>query len=57
MPEIRQVSSQQVDEKCPVCKNGWMRPNGIIPSPGQYEHACNSCGYKQIYAVRYPYII
>jgi transposase-like protein len=57
MPEVRKVQTDQVDERCPVCKNGWMRPTGIIPSSGQYEHQCTSCQYKQIYSVRYPYIV
>ena len=30
MPEVRKVETQQVDERCPVCKNGWMRPTGIV---------------------------
>lgn len=57
MPEPRQVTSTQVDERCPVCGNGWMRPTGVVPSPRQYEHKCTSCDYKQIYSVRYPYIV
>ena len=57
MPETRNVQTTQVDERCPVCQNGWMRPNGIVPSPGQYEHVCSACGYKQIYSVRYPYSV
>lgn len=57
MPEVRKVNVEQVDERCPVCKNAFMRPTGIIPSPGQYEHQCTSCKYKQIYSVRYPYTL
>ena len=59
MPEVRNVEVQQIDEKCPVCKNGWMRPTGIVVTgqPTQYEHKCTSCGYKQSYGVRYPYSI
>jgi len=59
MPEIRNVNVQQADEKCPVCGNGYMRPTGItlLSDPPQFPHQCNSCGYKQTYSVRYPYII
>ena len=57
MPEVRQVQTKQVDEKCPTCGNGWMRPNGIVAGGNQYEHSCTSCGYKQYYSVRFPYIV
>lgn len=59
MPEVRQVSTQQVDEKCPVCQQGWMRPTGIVTqtTPAQFEHKCTQCGYKQTYSVRYPYFV
>ena len=57
MPEVRQVQTQNVDQRCPVCGNGWMRPNGIVPSSGQYEHKCTACDYKQTYAVRYPHSV
>ena len=57
MPESRQVQTTQIDERCPVCGQGWMRPNGIVPSPGQYEHKCTSCPYTQVYTVRYPYMV
>jgi ribosomal protein S27AE len=57
MAEVRKVETQQVDQKCPVCGNGWMRPNGIVPSPGQYEHSCGACSYTQIYSMRYPYTV
>lgn len=30
MSEIRNVQSQSVDEKCPECRQGWMRPNGVV---------------------------
>ena len=57
MPEVRTTQVQQVDEPCPVCGGGYMRPTGVVPSPGQYEHKCTHCDYKQIYSVRYPYTI
>lgn len=56
MPEVRKIQTQQVDQKCPVCGNGWMRPNGI-QAGNQYEHSCGACGYKQSYPMRYPYIV
>ena len=55
MPEVRKVESQQVDERCPVCGQGWMRPTGIVSGQNQYEHKCTQCTYKQTYSVRYPY--
>jgi hypothetical protein len=57
--EIRDAQVKQADEKCPVCGNGWMRPTGIVltTNPPQYPHKCNSCGYEQVYPIRYPYVI
>lgn len=57
MPELRQVSAQQMDQQCPACGQGWMRPNGIInqTNPPSYEHSCTSCGHKQTYGMRYPH--
>jgi predicted RNA-binding Zn-ribbon protein involved in translation (DUF1610 family) len=52
--EVRKGEQIQVDQKCPVCGNGYMRPNGI-QAGNQYEHSCNSCGFKQSFPVRYPY--
>lgn len=57
MSEVRRVESQQVDERCPVCGQGWMRPTGIVMANNQFEHSCNHCSYKQTYSLRYPYII
>jgi hypothetical protein len=59
MAELRKVESQQMDEKCPMCNKGWMRPTGIVVTgePPQFEHACNNCGWKNTYPVRYPYHI
>ena len=56
MPEVRKIETQQVDQKCPVCGNGWMRPNGI-QSGNQYGHKCTACPYEATYSVRYPYIV
>jgi len=57
MPEVRKVTTDQVDERCPVCKEGWMRPNGIVfqTASSKYEHQCTNCNYKQSYSVRYPH--
>ena len=59
MPEVRQIQTSQVDEKCPVCQQGYMRPTGIIltSQPPLFEHKCTNCNYKQNYTVRYPYIV
>ena len=59
MSELRKVQSNQMDEKCPVCNKGWMRPTGIIITgePTQFEHKCTECKFKNNYPVRYPYII
>lgn len=59
MPELRQVQAQQMDQKCPACGNGWMRPNGIVnqTNPPSYEHTCTNCGNKQTYGVRYPHTL
>ena len=59
MPEVRNVQTSQVDEKCPACNQGWMRPNGIVQdtNPPQFQHACNACGNISNYSVRYPYTV
>jgi len=57
--EIRKVETSQVDERCPVCGKGWMRPTGIVidSRPPQFPHRCTSCTYEQTYPVRYPYVV
>jgi len=59
MAEIRNIQSQQADQRCPACGNGWMRPNGVVETtnPPQYGHACNVCGYQQTYGMRFPYTV
>jgi transposase-like protein len=59
MPEVRKVEAQQVDEKCPVCGQGYMRPTGIVltSQPALFEHKCTKCNYKANYTVRYPYFV
>jgi transposase-like protein len=59
MPEIREVKTQVVDQKCPVCGQGYMRPNGVVnqTNPPSYEHSCTSCGHTATYGMRYPYNI
>jgi len=57
MPEVRKVESQVVDQKCPSCNNGWMRPTGLVnqTTPPSYQHACTICGHKATYGMRFPY--
>jgi predicted RNA-binding Zn-ribbon protein involved in translation (DUF1610 family) len=59
MSEVRQVQTNQVDQKCPACGNGWMRPNGVVQTtnPPQYDHACTNCGHTQTYGMRFPYTV
>jgi transposase-like protein len=57
--ELRNVSVQQMDMKCPRCNQGYMRPNGLIV-PGhspEFTHVCTQCAYTQNYPVRYPHVI
>jgi len=56
MSEVRRVETSQVDEKCPICGKGWMRPNGLV-SGNQYQHKCTACDYTSYYPIRYPYIV
>jgi len=59
MPEVRETKVQQVDQKCPTCNKGWMRPTGIVipGDPTQFEHSCTSCGAKNMYTERYPFVL
>jgi len=59
MSEVRQVQTQQVDQRCPACGNGWMRPNGVVKTtnPPAFEHSCTSCGHQQTYGMRFPYSV
>lgn len=59
MEEIRNVTTQQADMKCPSCDNGYMRPNGIVKptTPPWFTHKCTQCDHTQDYGVRYPHII
>jgi transposase-like protein len=54
--EIIERKVKQVDQKCPVCGQGYMRPTGIVAG-GSHEHKCTQCDYKENYPVRYPYNI
>ena len=56
MEEVRKVESTQVDQKCPICGQGYMRPTGVSVA-SSHEHKCTSCDYKQSYPIRYPYIV
>jgi len=59
MSEIREVKTKQVDERCPVCKQGFMRPTGVVltTSPPLFTHKCTNCEYTSNYQIRYPYIL
>ena len=59
MEKLRNVKMQQIDKECDKCKNGYMRPNGLVkPSiPPHFGHSCTSCGHEQYYGVRYPVTI
>lgn len=59
MSEIRNVQSQQLDQKCPNCGQDWMRPTGEVSmtNPPTFKHKCGNCGHTQDYNVRYPHII
>ena len=59
MPEVRKVKVQQMDEKCPICQQGWMRPSGIVITgdPPLFQHKRTACGFHNSYNVRYPYTI
>jgi len=59
MPEVRETKVKQVDQKCPVCQKGWMRPTGIVITgePAQFEHQCTVCGWKNMYTERYSYVL
>jgi hypothetical protein len=59
MAEIREVKSKQLDQRCPLCQNGWMRPTGLMVTgtPPMHQHKCTLCSHEQSYPVRYPYIV
>lgn len=56
MEEVRKIESTAVDQRCPVCGQGYMRPTGVVAS-GSHEHQCTNCDYRQNYPVRYPYVV
>lgn len=55
---VAEVKTVLVKKQCPHCKTGEMIPTNIILDtyPGQYEHECNCCGYREYYFDRFPYI-
>jgi len=59
MSEVRKIETKSIDQRCPVCRIGWMRPTGIVnqTNPPSYEHSCISCGHKETYGLRYPYTV
>lgn len=61
MEEVKDVKTFQIDFKCPLCKEGYLRPTGIVLAsyPAQYPHICNresGCGYTQTFNKTYPHI-
>lgn len=57
--EIKKVEVVQIDEKCPQCKEGYMRPTGIVlvDEYNKFPHRCNKCGYETSYDVKFPYTV
>ena len=58
MCEIRQkVELYRVNLTCPICKEGYMFPTGIVLTsiPPLHQHQCNSCGYITNLEAKYPY--
>lgn len=56
-----EVKTIQVDYKCPVCKEGYLRPTGTVlaSNPPIYPHLCNrapGCAYGENLNVSYPRI-
>lgn len=53
-----EVKVFKVKKICPKCKQGEMRPTGMIFTslPAQYEHICNCCGHKETFKKTYPSI-
>jgi hypothetical protein len=65
MEQRKEVKPIQVDFKCPVCFDGYLRPTGMVltSNPPKYPHKCNgkSCGadcyYTETFSGKtYPYI-
>lgn len=52
--EMRRV---QYDMQCDECKQGYMRPTGMMltSNPAQYPHRCNKCDHHKNYLVQYPH--
>lgn len=62
MEEKKEVKTFKVDYKCPKCKRGYLRHNGLVLTsyPAQYPHNCNNkdCDYDETFLDKtYPYTI
>ena len=58
--EKYKVNTYEIDYKCDVCGEGYMRPTGevLLAFPTQYPHRCNKCGTEMNMMGRiYPYTV
>ena len=58
--EKYKVTTYEIDFKCDVCEEGYMRPTGevLLTFPMQYPHRCNHCGAEMIVREHtYPYTV
>ena len=58
MEEVKEVKIVMVDYKCPICKDGYLRPlDSVLASyPPIYPHQCTDCDYAEsIVGKVYPY--
>jgi len=61
MIETTKIQPVKVDYKCPVCKQGYLRPTGrtLMTHPAKYPHRCNKqdCDFEETFSgIQYPYI-
>ena len=60
MEEKYKVNTYEIDYKCDVCGEGYMRPLGtvLLSNPAQYPHRCNKCGAEMnVRGHTYPYTV
>ena len=58
--EKYKVNTYEIDYKCDVCGEGYMRPTGesLLTLPAQYPHKCSYCGAEMIvWEHMYPYTV
>lgn len=56
---VGQLDVFQVDYPYPICKVGYMRPDGdkiLLKCPPLFPHICNKCGHEMNLSERYPTI-